>query len=129
VPQLAELGLWEGGGGVSKYKDPRGIMAWNENIPKPMKKYGLPTIFQEEREWQIREQDDNLHGCPFCGADAMAVAFENRDDEEADRQQAWDGWVMFRVVCLLCGANGPSRRNLNDAVEEWNFPMSREVAP
>jgi hypothetical protein len=59
----------------------------------------------------------------------MAVAFENRDDEEADRQQAWDGWVMFRVVCLLCGANGPSRRNLNDAVEEWNFPMSREVAP
>jgi hypothetical protein len=105
---------------MSKYKDPRGIMSWDEKIPKGFKKYGLPNIFNEERCWHIKEADKKVSCCVFCGADSHLEAFENREDEGRDRLQPWDGYVMYRVVCLLCGAQGPARCNATEAVEDWN---------
>ena len=105
---------------MTDYKDLRGIMSWNEKIPRGFKKYGLPTIFTEERAWHIKEADEKVAVCLFCGGDSHLEAFENRDDEESDRRQSWDGCVMYRAVCLLCGSQGPARRDLAEAIEDWN---------
>jgi hypothetical protein len=108
---------------MSEYKDPRGLVPWNADIPKQIPAKNIPTINPEFREWTIRSKHKPKQPCPFCGVEGkglLLAAYEEREDEEYNVKQPWNGVVFYRVCCLLCGCEGPSGLSEAIAVSKWD---------
>ncbi len=52
-----------------------------------------------------------LKPCPFCGGDAMLLAFE---PSAGSAPPYWMG------NCITCDADGPARHDKDKAAEAWN---------
>ena len=63
--------------------------------------------------------------CPVCGCRLLAPAGDYSIDGDADylfvqrKVEARGAWVSFNVVCMECGAEGPTGDTAEAALGTW----------
>lgn len=92
-----------------KYKDPRGLVPYYQGLPRG----GITkrnVVLSQESRWAILKWPSKIEkaDCPFCESQNIKIEVrEERDDEEWDRKQNWNGYMQHIAVCMDCGAHGP----------------------
>lgn len=63
----------------------------------------------------------NLLPCPFCGGSAIIEMQDNLRD-----LRIWGGYAPWTAHCVVCGADGPKRKEKRQAIAAWNTRTQEE---
>lgn len=70
----------------------------------------------------LNQRHEHAAKCPFCGSGGEFLRYKARAGILFDSMGVFEGDYknVERIMCIFCGADGPSAPDADNAVTKWN---------